>query len=281
MRASYICSVLYFCGLFCMLTPAVAQEGPVDSSDSEVAADLRIEVLANQTPVFAAPDDGATVRMKLKKGRKLLTQGGEQNGFFALASKSGAVLYVRVSDVRVLGVKAIAEDDLLSGEDAGTRRGEGARGRRRSDGEVGGGGRAEKWRLTYDLGGSFGSTGKVNYNEVDLGLNLYFTHYLALRNAVFARFVSGFDPVLGLDTSLRGILNLDLGPVGGITTFAGPGYRFVNEGNNAPLGEAGLILKLLGFAIGGGVKVILNSWAVNGAANDTQYFIILSGGGSL
>ncbi len=248
---------------------ALAAEDDVDQSDQ-----IRLQVLTNQVPVFGEPDAMGAVRMRLKKGRKLVAKVETERGFYQLVTKSGQMLFVRTSDVKVLGPKTAEEEDLLSGDDSGGAR---ARTNRGEDGE----GSAEKWRATFDLGISAGSVGKTNYTEGNLGLNLYFTKFLALRNALWGRFSSGLDTTYGLDTSLRGILNMDLGPVGGITTFAGPGYRFANQGFNVPFAEAGLVLKLVGFAIGGGAKVLMNGWKTKGAENDTQYFIILSGGGSL
>jgi hypothetical protein len=133
---------------------------------------------------------------------------------------------------------------------------------------------------TFDLGASLGSVNDVNYTEANLGLNLYFFEWLAWRNAIFGRFLSGQDAIWGLDSSVRGILNLGDGALG-MTAFAGPGYRFVNKGDNAPLLEAGIVFRLAGIALGGGAKTIINSAVRSSAPNDTQYFLILAGGGSL
>lgn len=139
----------------------------------------------------------------------------------------------------------------------------------------------DNWRMTFDLGLSTGAVNDRNYTEANLGLNLYMKRWFAWRNAVFGRFASGVDTVYGLDTGARGILDIDFGPVGGLTTFAGPGWRFVNEGKNAPFVEAGLVFKLVGINLGGGVKSVMNKAIDKNLENDTQYFIILSGGGSL
>lgn len=136
------------------------------------------------------------------------------------------------------------------------------------------------FRITYDLGASTGSYSNKTYTEINLGVNLYVYPFLAWRNAAFARFLSGANNVYGLDSSVRGIL--ELGGSGlGMTAFAGPGFRFVNEGRNVPFGEAGAVFKLGGLNIGGGVKTLFNKFADSALENDTQYFIILAGGGSL
>jgi hypothetical protein len=133
---------------------------------------------------------------------------------------------------------------------------------------------------TFDLGASLGSVNDVHYTEANLGLNLYFYEWLAWRNALFGRFASGEETIWGLDSSVRGVLNLGGGALG-LTAFAGPGYRFINKGDNAPLVEAGIVFRLAGIALGGGAKTIINSAVRDGAPNDTQYFLILAGGGSL
>ncbi len=266
-RAAVFCS-MFLC--FALLTGLVE----VAAADEDESDQVRVQVLNNQVPVFGEPDAMGSIRMRLKKGRKLVAKADIERGFYQIVTKSGQPLYVRTSDVKVLVPKVSEDEDLVSADDSGGAR---ARSRRGEEGE----GSSEKWRATFDLGVSAGSVGKKNYTEGNLGLNLYLSRYLALRNALFARFSSGLDTTYGLDTSLRGILGLDLGPVGGVTTFAGPGYRFANQGGSVPFAEAGLVLKLLGFAIGGGAKVLLHTWNDKTRENDTQYFIILSGGGSL
>lgn len=136
-------------------------------------------------------------------------------------------------------------------------------------------------RVTFDLGVSTGSVNGITYTEANLGLNLYFFQWLAWRNAFFGRFMTGEETLTGVDSSARLILNLDGGALG-LTAFAGPGWRFVTKGDaSAPLLEAGLVLRLAGLALGGGMKTIINSAIRSGAPNDTQYFLILSGGGRL
>jgi hypothetical protein len=135
-------------------------------------------------------------------------------------------------------------------------------------------------RITYDLGASTGQFLGRSYTEATLGVNLYFNEYFAWRNAGFARFVQDRENVYGLDSSARGIFSA-AGAGLGFTVFGGPGYRFVNRGDHVPFGEAGLVLRAGGVAVGGGVKTLLNSWVRPGAEDDTQYFLILAGGGTL
>lgn len=135
-------------------------------------------------------------------------------------------------------------------------------------------------RITYDIGLSAGSVNNVSYTEANLGVNLYFLEYFAWRNAGFSRFITGQDNIYGLDTSLRGIFSAG-NSAGGFTAFAGPGWRFVTRGDSPPFAEAGVVVKLAGISLGGGVKSFYNSAIRSGAEDDTQYFIILSGGGSL
>lgn len=135
-------------------------------------------------------------------------------------------------------------------------------------------------RITFDLGASTGSIGDVTYTEAALGVNVYFYEWLAWRNAVFGRFQTGQETITGLDTSLRPILALGNGVLG-LTAFGGPGYRFVSRGDHVPFLEGGLVFRLVGLSIGGGVKRLLTSAVRSGAPNDTQYFLILAGGGRL
>lgn len=135
-------------------------------------------------------------------------------------------------------------------------------------------------RITYDVGLSAGNANNVSYTEANLGINAYFMDYFSWRNSIFSRFITGQDNIYGLDTSLRGIFSAG-NSAGGFTAFAGPGWRFVSRGDSAPFAEAGVVVKLAGISLGGGVKSVYNSAIRQGAENDTQYFLILAGGGSL
>lgn len=138
---------------------------------------------------------------------------------------------------------------------------------------------AESSDLTWDVGASTGQTNKINYSEAAFGVNWYFVDWIAWRNAAFVRFQSGENTIAGVDTSIRPIFHFGDRKLG-LTTFFGPGYRFVSEGVNAPFGEAGLIFHVSQLSIGVGGKAIMNEWSNKKYENDTQLFIILAGSGS-
>lgn len=157
---------------------------------------------------------------------------------------------------------------------------------RAAEGEEGGVG----VRFTYDLSASTGSTGGNSYTEIALGLNTFFADWFVWRNAGFSRMGTGYDGTYGLDTSAR--FQFDLGDQTlGLHTFAGPGYRFVvtqnqdtgtsNRTDSAPFVEAGAVVSLGGLRIGAGLKTVLNKLLDESKQDETQYFLILSGGGSL
>ncbi len=136
-------------------------------------------------------------------------------------------------------------------------------------------------RFTIDLGVSIGSYDDRNYTEASLGLNTYFKDWLIWRNAAFGRFVSEADDIYGLDSSLRAVGRVGRNSNVGLTAFAGPGYRMVNKGDGAPFAEAGAILRLGGFSLGGGAKVLFYGEREGLPNQDTIYFIILAGGATL
>lgn len=142
--------------------------------------------------------------------------------------------------------------------------------------------------VTYDLSASFGTYNEKTYNEATLGLNWYLADWFNWRNSLFSRFGGDIDSVTGLDSSARfqGSLETDGGGFG-IHAFAGPGLRFASQNYNAVFGEAGLIFKLGGLRIGGGVKSLYyfadrrdSNTNLILPKNDNQVFIILSGSGS-
>lgn len=132
--------------------------------------------------------------------------------------------------------------------------------------------------LTYDLGVSMGSSGGRNYSEASLGLNAFIADWFVWRNAGFGRFADATETVYGLDSSARFMADVGDREMG-LTAFVGPGYRFVTKGDSAPFAEAGLTVHAGGLSIGGGAKRVFNSAIRSDAADDTQYFIILSGSG--
>ena len=114
------------------------------------------------------------------------------------------------------------------------------------------------------------------------------SEYLNWRNALFSRFDSSTENIYGLDSSLRlQTTAMTSDDSFGFHVFAGPGVRLASENWNAVFGEAGLVFKIGGIKIGGGIKSI--SYIENRKdknnqelpKNDQQVFIILAGGGSL
>lgn len=230
------------------------------------AQDIDVEVKNPKTFLYDAPN-GKQIG-SVSKGRRLKAQAEVVNGYRKLHTKSGRALWVRQTDVVNL-TEISANNDLVSSDEADG-----------SD-EANNSESSNKFspKLTYDIGFSTGSSGGESYSEANLGLNLFFKEWLAWRNALFARFVRP-ENLYGLDTSLRLFHTVGSGRTS-LTLFGGPGWRFVTKGLNPPFAEAGLVARLGGFSIGGGAKTFFNSAVKKGSPSDTQYFIILSGGGSL
>jgi len=227
-------------------------------------------VTALKAHLYSAPADDRKTLTTLNRGRRVQAVGPEQNGFIPLLTRSGTKAWIKASEVT---------PEKFSGSDIVEPAANPSNPKRRSrtnSSSRGPSGPFGLYALTFDLGLSTGAVNNVSYTEVNLGLNAYFKEWLAWRNALFGRFPSSGNTVYGLDSSVRGILHLPI-----LTAFAGPGYRIANEDQSAPFAEAGLVLKLAGISVGGGVKSIMNSWVKANAPNDTQYFLILSGGGSL
>jgi len=214
----------------------------------------------NNATVYDSPEAQAKVIGKIPKGRKVITS-EEKDGFAKLATKSGRNMYVKMTD---LDGGADVSSDLVDENENVRQRAE------RGD--------SSGLRLTWDLGASTGSYRNESYTEINLGLNLFFTEWLAWRNAGFARFI---DPknYYGLDSSARLIFSPSFMDFLGVTVFGGPGYRFVTEGNSVAFAEGGLVLHVGGFSLGGGVKTLFHSFYDRNVPDDTQYFIILSGSG--
>ena len=141
--------------------------------------------------------------------------------------------------------------------------------------------------FTYDLGISSGTYNDKGYSEIQLGLNWYLAEHFVWRNSVFSRFGTGIDTVAGLDTSGRFVYNTPRDEQGfGVGFFAGPGYRISKKENSGLFAEAGLLLKMAGFAAGVGAKSIYYSSPGKDASgnefshSDTVVFLILAAGGS-
>jgi hypothetical protein len=146
-------------------------------------------------------------------------------------------------------------------------------------------------RFTYDVSASVGSVsnsaGNSSYTEIALGLNSFFSDWFVWRNSGFTRMGQGYDGTYGLDSSARFVLNLGDSAFG-LNAFLGPGYRVIlnqstgaNQTDSAPFAEAGAVFRLGGLNLGGGMKSVFNSLVRQGSKDDVQYFLILSGGGSL
>lgn len=144
--------------------------------------------------------------------------------------------------------------------------------------------------VSYDINAAAGTYNSVNYYELNIGLNWLVADWLNWRNALFSRIPStGSDSVTGLDSSLRlqGSMLTDSGTFG-MSGFIGPGLRFASKDSNAVFGEAGLLFKLGGLNLGGGVKSLYylkdRTDTTTGATmpkNDSQFFILISGSGNL
>ena len=261
--------------LFCMLLGVLASSAAFAQQDSLFKAGDILVVTAPNTAIYTGPDESGRTKTVVQPGHRLKAVGTEINGFIPLATKSGKA-FIHVVDIKVEAVTPVLEEAPAAAPAP----------RRYSTRPSVNDEKPESRfpfgieRITYDLGGSFGSTNGYSYSEIDLGANAYFTDWFAWREAVFGRFSQYYGTTIGLDSSVRGIYNLRAGEYG-MTAFAGPGFRFTTGNPNAPFAEAGLVFHLAGISIGGGVKTILNSWVSSGAANDTQYLIIIGGGGSL
>jgi hypothetical protein len=136
--------------------------------------------------------------------------------------------------------------------------------------------------MTYDIGASSGTYNDEAYSEITFGINWYFLGPIAWRNAVFNRFGSRIDSVLGLDTSLRYTYDSQPEPGEiGFAFFGGPGYRIANERNSAFFAEAGAVFKIASLSLGMGIKSMSYTNPGSNPKTDNILFIILAGGGVL
>jgi len=141
--------------------------------------------------------------------------------------------------------------------------------------------------FTYDVSASSGTQNSDTYSELKLNLNWYLTDWLNWRNGVFTRFGNNIQSVSGLDSSLLAAYDVkNESRTLGFQAFAGPGVRIASADNNAATAEAGVIFTLGGIQIGGGAKYLSyfknreDENQVPLPKNETQYFIVLAGGGS-
>ena len=230
-------------------------------------------VIRPKAKIYSHPTKTAKIVTRLSRGRRLRAFSEKKDEFFRLVTKSKRPLWIHQSDVRL--EREDLNDDLVTPESPKKPKALAESPEPES-------------RLHLDLGFSTGSQNDVSYGEANIGLSYYFLDWLAWRNSVFYRFVNKsdddvqVDDAYGLDSSLRGIFRAPLGSSSGATLFGGPGVRFPSEGQSTPFAEAGLVLKIFGFSIGGGAKVMFTKMVDDEALeNDTQYFIVLSGSASL
>lgn len=134
-------------------------------------------------------------------------------------------------------------------------------------------------QLTYDIGLVSGRVGNQNYTEAHFGLNFWLLDWLNWRNSVFGRFAN--VTAFGLDSTARYQQDIGMTSSTSLTMFAGGGYRLVSAGRSAPLVEAGIMANLGSISVGVNARSILNSVSDSGSTNDTQWMLVLAGGGSL
>ncbi|KYG65954.1 hypothetical protein AZI86_02460 [Bdellovibrio bacteriovorus] len=142
--------------------------------------------------------------------------------------------------------------------------------------------------LSYDLSGGSGSRDGETYSEIHLGLNWFVQDWLNWRNSIFTQFGTEINTVYGLDSAA--LFNVDAYTSNralGVELYAGPGVRVATEKSNAVFGKAGITFALGGLRIGGGVQAnhyLEDRTDKNNRVlgkDETQYFIVLSGGGVL
>jgi hypothetical protein len=114
-----------------------------------------------------------------------------------------------------------------------------------------------------------------------VGVSAYFYDWLAFRNVGFYRpavLGSAMPKMYGLDTSER--FSYSFARDTGLVLFAAPGWRITGGIGSSPYGEAGVAVKVGGFALGGGMRQLVRSWVHTGAPNETEFFVDISIGGA-
>lgn len=141
-------------------------------------------------------------------------------------------------------------------------------------------------RVTYDVSGSQTTINERTYQEINLGVNWYFTDWFIWRNAAFSRTAQDEDTVYGLDTSFRLQHEwLNSSKTLGFKIFGGPGARIASEKYNAYFGEAGVGFRLGGILLSGGVRSYRyvhnreDNEGIRLPRNENHVFVTLSGGG--
>lgn len=147
---------------------------------------------------------------------------------------------------------------------------------------------ASNSRITYDVSGSQTTVNDRLYQEVNLGLNWYFTDWFMWRNSAFSRSAQEQKTIYGLDSSFRLQHEwLNSSKTLGFKIFGGPGARLASEKYNAYFGEAGIGFRLGGIQLSGGVRSYkytqsrTDSDGVTLPKNENHVFVTISGGGVL
>ena len=130
--------------------------------------------------------------------------------------------------------------------------------------------------LTWDFGLAFGNYGGNNYTEYNLGINLFFYPWLSIRNSGYYRAADDDNAIYGLDSSLRGHLNLKLTEAATFLSHAGGGYRFSNRGKSTPFLETSIGIRATRMIISGGIKYLLHSVVTDNANNEMIYLVTIS-----
>lgn len=140
--------------------------------------------------------------------------------------------------------------------------------------------------FSYDVSGSSGVNNGSTYSEINLGLNWFLTDWLNWRNSIFSRFGSTIKSVQGLDSSVLASWDaFSEDKTLGFQAYIGPGVRVASDSNNAATADAGVILTLAGIKLGVGAKALQyfstrsDSLGNTLGKNETQYYIVLAGGG--
>lgn len=221
----------------------------------------------DKAKAYDAPNTNSATVGHVVKGKKINSV-GEDEGFIQVQTKSGRTMWIKLTDVEE--AETAPPQEVAQENPAGESAPEEPSG-------------PSEFRLTWDLAAAGGSYRGQTYNEIDLGLNAHFNKWFIWRNAGFMRFVQPKN-YYGLDTSARFVYDPTFITWFGVTLYGGPGYRILfsgvdGAGNSAPFAEGGLTLRFGSFQLGGGMKTIFQSFADKNVADDTQFFITISGGG--
>lgn len=240
-----------------------------------MASELQLITIVDDAEVREAPKPDAKELTHLKKGIFLKCDGIRKNGYFRLVTKSKKPMWIADTLVDVYSPSA----DIVQGGPVSPKRSApagptGGAPKRDDDSPA----RADFKRWSVDLGASTGSTNTVSYFEINLGINYFIERWLIFRNAPFYRSQSGGDAAFGLDSSLDGVLEFELGEVAKVQLLAGAGYRILNQGTSAPFVESGVGLAIGPLVLDLGMKRIFNELVDKASSNEILYTIKATGG---